>query len=268
MSMRATLELLSRNVVFKRSLPSEFDKTPIFVSPDCGLRYLGSLRKIDPTLLALTRHFVKPGNVVWDIGANLGLFSFAAAHCTGKNGFVLAVEPDPWLIGLLQRSNDLRPKANASVTPVQAAVCNHIGTVTFHIARRARASSYIDGMGKSQTGGSRCELQVTATTLDSLLERFPAPDVIKIDVEKAECIALSGGVRLLKEVRPVVYCEVADENKTWIRDLFQKLEYDLFDPDDLKPIEQALYNTLAIPRARKHASAANLGDMPPNGSEV
>ena len=52
------------------------------------------LLSTDPTLFAFVEEFVMPGASVWDIGANLGLLTFAAAHRAGPTGNVLAVEPD------------------------------------------------------------------------------------------------------------------------------------------------------------------------------
>jgi FkbM family methyltransferase len=54
--------------------------------------------------MRLAAETVGPGNTVWDIGANLGLFGFAAAVAAGPSGRVLAVEPDTALAGLLRRS--------------------------------------------------------------------------------------------------------------------------------------------------------------------
>ena len=45
----------------------------------------------------MVHEMVRPGDVVWDIGANVGLFAFAAANRAGSSGQVIAVEPDLWL---------------------------------------------------------------------------------------------------------------------------------------------------------------------------
>src|ERR1019366_8153086 len=70
-----------------------------------GLKYLRPrLGGINPILLGLVEEVVSPGDVIWDIGANLGLFTFAAAVAAGGNGHVLAIEPDALLVGMLRRS--------------------------------------------------------------------------------------------------------------------------------------------------------------------
>lgn len=92
---RKLIERLSREKFFIRKLPSEFSNTPIFVSPDAQLKYLKpGIEGFEQELLNVALEHVKEGDVVWDIGANIGVFSFASASIAGSKGHTLAVEPD------------------------------------------------------------------------------------------------------------------------------------------------------------------------------
>src|SRR5271154_3189504 len=135
--LRTLAERLSRGLVFQRRLPPEFGGGRIFVSPDAGLRfYRRNLAAGDAILFRMVDELVKAGNVVWDVGANVGLFTFAAAHRAGKNGHVIAIEADPWLADLLGRSCELRDRnSDAPVTVVPAAASDSLVLTKFHIAR-------------------------------------------------------------------------------------------------------------------------------------
>ena len=80
----------------------------------------------DPPLLRNVQELVRPGDVVWDIGANIGLFTFAAAALAGVGGKVVAFEPEVWLVQVLRRSSRLQAPDSAPVTIIPAAVASQV----------------------------------------------------------------------------------------------------------------------------------------------
>jgi hypothetical protein len=148
---RQVAERLSRDKVFRRRLPQQYGAVQFYISPECGLRYLrGKVELVDPTLLNLARELVKPGATVWDVGANLGLFSFAAAGLAGPGGRVFAVEPDMYLVGLLRRSARLKNDHAAPVSVIPCAVSEEISLAVFNIAERARTPTSSPVMEKAR----------------------------------------------------------------------------------------------------------------------
>jgi FkbM family methyltransferase len=250
MSLRLALERASHRVVVRRRLPPPFAGARIYVSTEGGLRYLAHpMAQVDPALLRLAAEVVRRGDTVWDIGANVGLFSFAAAVMAGPEGRVLAVEPDTDLVGLLRRS----AAAAVGLAPVEilpAAIADDLSVARFHIARRNRATSHLAGFGSAMAGGVRSTRVVPTLTLDWLAARFPAPDVLKIDVEGAELAVLVGGGRVLAD-SPVVICEVSGQNTAAVSTVLAGHGYTLYDGDQLVgervPVPVAPFNLLAIP---------------------
>src|SRR5438132_101814 len=117
--IRKVLEKLMRNWVFRRRLPADFNYEALYVSPSAGLRFVfRRMSSIDPPLLRCARELVRNGDVIWDIGANVGLFSVAAAARSGTKGRVIAFEPDACLVKLLGKTKALQQRSNAHLTIV------------------------------------------------------------------------------------------------------------------------------------------------------
>jgi len=253
-SPRLFLERLSRRVVIRRRLPPALGAHRIYVTPDASLRFWRRrIEETDPLLLELAAELVDAGDSVWDIGANVGLFSLAAASRAGSGGLVLAVEPDPLTAGLLRRSSAELPATCAKVLVVEAAVTDSEGTAEFAIASRGRAASHLAQVrASSQAGGARAAVRVAATTLDSLLASYLRPNLVKIDTEGAELLCLRGASRLLGEVRPRLLCEVGTANGAAVGALLRDHDYVLLDAALPKPQRVPLtvpaWNTLALPR--------------------
>lgn len=247
---RLAAERLTHRIVLLRRLPAPFRQARIYVSSEGGLRYLRPrLSAVDQPLQDVVTEVVRPGSVVWDVGANVGLFSFAAAAAAGPAGRVLALEPDAWLARLLRRSAARNPDlAPVDVLPVALGATAGVGQL--HIARRNRSTNHLDGFGTTETGGSRSTELVPVVSLDWLLEHFPRPDVVKIDVEGAEALVLSGATSLLAR-RPILICEVADINADRVGDLLRPHGYALYDikvsAPLRRPLDRAPWALLACP---------------------
>ena len=252
MNLRRLAERMSSGVVLRRRLPSTFGRLPIYVTPEAGLRYWGAMSRIDPVLYGMADELVEPGSVVWDVGANVGLFSFCAAARSGPSGFVLSVEPDLWLAHLMDRSSQALPRLRCSDVQVLCASMSESNRVSsLEIAARARASNHLVGtVGSTQASGVRYIQPTVSLTLDFLMDYFPAPSVLKIDVETHEVNVLRGATRLLREVRPKIWCEVSHENAMETTELLHGVGYKLLGAETRPhpPIDRAWFHTLAVPR--------------------
>ena len=250
---------MSRGIVLRRRLPGKFQKLPLYVSPEASLGYWRpNLASVDPLLFDMALEMVRVGQVVWDVGANVGLFSFCAAALAGPSGSVLAIEPDFWLANLLTRSaRGLSRSHRATTAPVAVicgAVAEHTGISEFQIAERGRAANHLAEIaGSSQVGGNRYLQHTITVSLDFLLEHFPPPSVLKIDAEAAEVKVLRGSEKVLRTVRPVIWCEVSPENSEAVAKLLHEHDYEIYAaalrPEERTALRRASWNTLAIPAA-------------------
>jgi FkbM family methyltransferase len=248
---RAFVERVSQKRVLLRHLPKDLGSVPLYVSPDASLQLWKLNLKSD--LFDLARKFVHKGDTVWDIGANVGLFMTAAAHMAGPKGNVFAIEPDVWLVSLLQRTVAIQPSASAPIQVLPVAVAESSGIATLLIANRGRASNHLSTIPEhSQTGGTRQSVQVPVITMDWLLDHTSSPQLIKIDVEGAELNLFQGATRLLSEIRPTFMCEIQQRNQPEVTRIFKQNDYRLYDWDADHSVEipSAAFNTLAIPNPR------------------
>jgi len=252
--IRTCLERLSRRMAFWRRLPEPFSFVRVLVTPDASLSHFRpGANWCDPELIAVVSRFVKPGDVVWDVGANVGVFGAAAAARSGPAGRVLCVEPDLALVRLIRKTSGRLPAACAKLETLAAAVADAAGIAEFHIAERGRASNGLAKFGdRSQTGGVRERQLVPVVSLDDLLKVSAAPALLKIDVEGAEAVIFDGARRVLDEARPIIYVEVGEQNAEKVTRQLHAASYDLFDPkkplDGQAQLPACIWNTLAIPR--------------------
>jgi len=253
---RSLAERLSRGLVIRRRLPALFGGHLLYATPDAGLRFWRrNLLAVDRLLLSWVDELVEAGSVVWDLGANVGLFTLAAAHRASRQGSVVAVEPDDWLTSLIHRSVAAASPEIAPVQVLTAALSESVGLAEFSIARRSRAGSHLTAVdGSTQTGGSREIRTVVTLTGDWLLDHVPTPDLVKIDIEGAEGACLRGASRVLAEARPTILCEVSRDNGVDVAEILLGHDYVLFDaavaPSERRPRRAVSWNTLAIPAER------------------
>lgn len=96
---RTVLERLSHKVALRRRLRARVGGQYIYASPDVALMFWKrDLDRTDPVLFDSAIEFIKAGDVVWDVGANVGLSNCAAASVCGPDSQVLEIEADLRLV--------------------------------------------------------------------------------------------------------------------------------------------------------------------------
>lgn len=165
-------------------------------------------RHEDRALGSLSR-LVPPGGVVYDVGANLGLWSVAAGRAVGASGRVVSIEPNPLCLPFLAANLELAEvEDRTTVLPLALSdgraerVDLHVNYANSHLSTGAHS---MIGVGKPGT-----LVSVPAASLDSIVATYdlPDPDLVKLDVEGAEASILPGCGATLERARPVLVIEV------------------------------------------------------------
>lgn len=115
---------------------------------------------------------IRPGDVVYDVGAWIGPYTLLASRLTGPTGRVLAFEPDPVARAQLERNLALNGAANVQVFPI--ALGNRDG------------SARLSGGGSEARVGETGDHAIETADLAGFVAREGHPDVIKIDIEGGE----------------------------------------------------------------------------------
>lgn len=134
---------------------------------------------------------IKPGQIVLDVGANIGYFTLIFARLTGETGKVYAFEPDPSSFDLLQRNISangyqnviLESKAVSNITSQAYLLKDKFNNLDHRIVQEPD-----DGAG----------VMVKTIRLDEYLHSLPRPvDFVKLDIQGSEALAIEGMRQLL-----------------------------------------------------------------------
>jgi FkbM family methyltransferase len=140
--------------------------------------------------------FVEKNDVVYDIGASIGLLTvLTAVRCT--HGQVLSFEPDPDIQRRLEENINLNKLKNVRVLPY--AISNKDSQLNLYTAGTDALSPSLFEDPSLEALKLKA-IDVEARSLDSIIvsDHLPAPTILKIDIEGAEYDALQGAIRLLK----------------------------------------------------------------------
>jgi FkbM family methyltransferase len=179
------------------------------------------------------------GDVVYDIGAHVGLYSLVASPRIGSHGRVYAFEPAPRNVGYLREHMALNDVNNCIV--LNAAVGSAAGMAEFD-------TGVHPAMGHLGRGGDRA-ITVRTVALDDLVlqDEIRPPAVMKMDIEGAEHEALLGATHILTEHRPVIFLATHSSSvHVSCCELLAAADFDVF-PIDGRPLSDST-ELLALPR--------------------
>jgi FkbM family methyltransferase len=158
-------------------------------------------------VLRALKTLVRPGDVAYDIGANVGLFSTSLARLVGDTGWLYAFEPNPVCVSFLRANLSKAGARRFTILPMAVSdrQCECPFTVNY-------ASTFIGATADSPATIAKLgqTIRVDADRLDALIAawRLPPPHFMKIDIEGAEQIAIDGMLATLAAHRPTILIEL------------------------------------------------------------
>jgi FkbM family methyltransferase len=138
---------------------------------------------------------IRKGDVVVDIGANIGYYTLIFAKLVGPEGKVFAFEPDPVNFALLTKNIETNGYKN--VEPVRKAVSNRTGVSRLYLSKSSAADHRI-----YDSKDGRKSIEIETVSLDDYFKSYKGKiDFIKMDIQGSEGAAIQGMPELLKNSR-------------------------------------------------------------------
>ena len=167
---------------------------------------------------------VRPGYVVFDCGANQGIYTCAFGTLVGPKGRVEAFEPQKYAVEIARRNVVLNSFDNVRIN--RFAISSMVGNTFLDTSRGGVAASIVKDFGRSRGE------TVAVTTLDTFAEEHSIShvDLIKMDLEGAEFEALLGAQRIIEACRPALILEGADGDASWLKsqEFLAKRDYETY----------------------------------------
>jgi FkbM family methyltransferase len=191
-ALRLPLKLIPREMIL-----------PVMQGPMRGKKWIARsmnhgcwLGSYEYTMQMAFQSTLKPGQVIFDLGANVGFYTLLASTLVGPTGKVYSFEPVPRNLHYLRRHLTLNLIDNCQV--LEVAVGRHDGVSHFNFTHDHQAGHLTDAASGTE---------VRVVSLDQLVMsgELPPPDVIKCDIEGAEYDALHGASAILNQFRPVIF---------------------------------------------------------------
>ncbi len=172
-------------------------------------------------------YLVREGDVVIDIGANLGYYTRTFSRLLGATGVVYAVEPVPPIFEVLNANT----RSCRNVRLMNVALGEENKTIT--MANNTVASQGYFGTGQNfvqeQKGqGEVVEFEAIMQRGSELFMSLERLDLIKCDIEGYEGVVLREMLPIIERFRPIILLESGGQVRTEMIELFTSMNYQGF----------------------------------------
>jgi FkbM family methyltransferase len=156
----------------------------------------------EPHMIDLFNSLITKGDIVADIGANIGLTAIFFSTVASKT---FAFEPSSSTFALLE--GNLKRSNAANVEAINLGLGDRAQKQSITFARDNRSGGFVSE--KIKLGGDHVTEEIQIETIDSLFPKLSAqPNFLKIDVEGYEKSVLDGGLNFIRMHKPIVVLEM------------------------------------------------------------
>ena len=236
-----------KKIQYRHYLPTQYYQTKMRIGHSIKLiptqKYLYNTlinRQYHDENIFLTKRFItSPQPVIFDIGANIGLYTCAyAQYLKSSKPKIFAIEAMESNYQLLVENIKLNGFEN--IMPIHIALGNESGELEFLVPQDHAIGNFAGNNITSPTDEDKNKMvtkKVKMITLDELasLHNIEKCDFMKVDIEGAEYFMFTGGLKFISRTRPVIQFEY---NSFWLHQnqisfdhfykFFKELNYDFY----------------------------------------
>lgn len=171
----------------------------------------------------MLKNFIKDGDTVIDVGANIGTHTVAFSRIVGKHGKVFSFEAQPRLEAILAANIKLNELGN--VYWDQKVVGSECGRILIPEMPNDTTESNFGNVSISELNAKGAyAIGGEQTTIDSFTTDL-SPSVIKIDVEGMEADVIRGAVGTIERCKPVLYLDYGEEVRPDVAEALEAVGY-------------------------------------------
>ncbi|MBK7230507.1 MAG: FkbM family methyltransferase [Ignavibacteriales bacterium] len=214
---------------------------------DQELLYIANWHKYYNEEFPKLKDLLKEGDVVIDVGANLGFFTLMISRLIGEKGKIFCFEPSKVIYDKL--------KINISINNITNVIIENMGLGVIEEEKILKRDKRYSGMSSIilNSGGAMIEEMIAITTIDNYIkDKNIKIKFIKIDTEGFEPQVLKGALNLIKSQQPIIYIELGGgkffKSSVEALNILIENEYTLsINEDDLKYVRSGT-NFIAFPK--------------------
>jgi len=154
--------------------------------------------------------YVKKGDIVIDIGANIGLYTLLAAKKTGKTGKVISFEPTPEIFFRLEEN--IKGNNFTNIDSRNIGLSHKKDNLIFFVSNNGYDAW--NSLAPSKDSKLQNRIKIDVSTLDIELKEVDKSKItfVKLDVEGWEKFVILGGTEFFTNYSPLVMVEFTEKN--------------------------------------------------------
>lgn len=159
----------------------------------------------EPETIEFIENNISEGNIVIEVGANVGIQSLHLAKKVGPNGRIFAFEPTEFAVSKLTKNCDLNPELASRISILKNLVTNGKHSMPISTIRSSWQTDH--SRNKDELINSNLAISIDEFIIEMQIKQL---DILKIDVDGYDFKVLQGAKKAILKFKPLIYIELGE----------------------------------------------------------